>query len=170
MTEKQTANPAQDVQDVTNAFCELNPRLKQALHARLERRLVNLISYAVYINKPLYLGMASAQQEPELAILAKLLCEYNFALTWHKSGHDTLVFLEPQRPLAPFAGATVRAVPAASVPATFTVTHHADNDAYKPRDHRDRSVASIPKGDAVNLDAVNPEAGNPEAVNYEKAV
>jgi hypothetical protein len=105
--------------DSQNAFCGLSPRLRRALHTRLERRIVNLISYAVHIDKPLYLGMASAQQEPELAILDKLLHEYDFALTWHKSGKDTLVFLEPQRPQQPFTGATVRAVPAASVPATF---------------------------------------------------
>ena len=112
--------------DGQNAFCALSPRLRRALYTRLERRLVNLISYAVHINKPLYLGMASAQQEAELAILDKLLREYDFALTWHKSGKDTLVFLEPQRPSQPFARATVRAIPAASVPATFTFHHAAD--------------------------------------------
>jgi hypothetical protein len=134
-----------------NAFCDLNPRLRRALNARLERRLVNLISYAVHVGKPLYLGMASARQEPELAILDKLLSEYNFALTWHNSGEDTLVFLEPQRQVHLFSGATVRAVPAASVPATFTFHKHADTTSIE----QDMPLATSP---------TMPRA------NYEKAV
>jgi hypothetical protein len=135
--------------DSHNAFCDLSPRLRRALHARLERRLVNLISYAVHINKPLYVGMASTQQEPELAILDKLLREYDFALTWHKSGQDTLVFLEPQRLLQPFAGATVRAVPAASVPATFTI-HHTSHHC---NDTADVVATSVPPTNAsTNLE------------------
>lgn len=120
------SEPASDTSQ--NAFCDLNPRLRRALYARLERRLVNLISYAAHVNKPLYLGMAASHQDAELAILDTLLGEYNFCLTCHPSDEGTLVFLESQPLSQTFAGARVRAVPATSVPATFTFSNKANND------------------------------------------